>query len=127
MLLLSRGFTSHATPINCITWQYTYSSNILVESLCRMNSIEQAPTYLDQTALIEQLLNEVGPAIDREIDEVGELLQIVQEQLTSFHIAGDLTNLQQQAAIQQALDDCASARAIQVRLATFISCMQTLK
>ena len=92
-----------------------------------MNTVVQAPEYLDQTASIEQLLNEVGPEIDREVDEVGELLQTLQEQLISFHFAVDPTNLQQQAAIQQALDDCAYARAIQVRLATFISCMQTLK
>jgi len=89
-----------------------------------MNIVVQAPEYLDQTSSIEQLINTVGPEIDMEVDEVGELLQTLQEQLEPFCFAADPTNLKQQEAIQQALDDCAHARAIQARLATFIACLQ---
>jgi hypothetical protein len=92
-----------------------------------MNIVVQAPEYLDQTSSIEQLVNEVGPEIDMEVDEVGELLQILQGQLVSFRFATDPIPLKQQDAIQLALDDCAHARAIQARLTTFISSLQALR
>jgi hypothetical protein len=90
-----------------------------------MNTVVQIPEYLDQTSSVEQLINKVGPEIDMEVDEVGDLLQTLQEQLVPFCFAADPTNLKQQEAIQQALDDCAHARAIQARLATFIASLQT--
>jgi hypothetical protein len=102
------------------------SANVFVErNLCKMNMIVQAPPYLDQTLSVEQLINEIGPEIDQEVDEIDELLQTLQEQLASFRFAADPINLKQRAAIQQALDDCAHARAIQARLATFITNLQT--
>lgn len=104
------------------------SANTFVErSFCRMNIVIQTPEYLDQTSSLEELINQVGPEIDMEVDEVGELLQTIQEQLASFIFVSDPINLKQQETIQQALDDCSQARAIQGRLATFIISLRSLK
>jgi hypothetical protein len=92
-----------------------------------MNIVVQERKPSDRDLSIEQLLNEVGPEIDMEVDEVDELLQTLQEQLASFRFAAGPTNLMQQEVIQQALDDCAHARAIQARLAAFISSIQALR
>lgn len=64
-----------------------------------MNTVEQAPTYLDHISSIEQLVNEVGPEMDREVDEVGDLLQELQGQLASFRFAADPITLNQPATI----------------------------
>jgi hypothetical protein len=93
---------------------------------CRVNHVEQVSAYLDQTCSIEQLINQVGPEIDMAVDEMGDLLQLLQEQLAAFRFAAAPITHKQQVTIQQALDDCAQARTIQIKLGTFITSLQAL-